>query len=75
MRSYATENNSIVLNATGSKQVSKGQNSVNIYGNKVVINGKSIAFDGIISLSSITIGSQKLDDMIYAMIDEKLNSP
>ena len=55
--------------------MSNESNTVNIYGNKVVINGKSIAFDGIISLSSITIGSQKLDDMIYAMIEEKLNSP
>ena len=40
MRSYATHNNAIVLNATGSKQVSKGPNTVNIYGNKVTINGK-----------------------------------
>ena len=40
MRSYATDNNSIVLNATGSKKVSNGSNTVNIYGKKVLINGK-----------------------------------
>ena len=82
MRSYATANNSIVLNATGNKQVSNGSNTVNIYGNKVLINGKSIAFDGITHLSSITVGSQKLDNMIYAdlsarisdMIDSKIAS-
>ena len=39
MRSYAKDNNSIVLNATGSKQMSNDSNSVNIYG-KVFINGK-----------------------------------
>ena len=39
MRSYATHNNAIVLNATGNKQVSNDSNSVNIYG-KVYINGK-----------------------------------
>ena len=82
MRSYATANNSIVLNATGNKQKSNGTNTVNIYGNKVLINGKSIAFDGIAHLSSITVGSQKLDNMIYAdlsarisdMIDSKIAS-
>lgn len=42
MRSYATDNNAIVLNATGNKQVSNGPNTVNIYGNKVFINGKSL---------------------------------
>ena len=41
MRSYAKDNNSIVLNATGSKQMSNDSNSVNIYG-KVYINGKSL---------------------------------
>ena len=41
MRSYAKDNNSIVLNATGNKQVSNDSNSVNIYG-KVFINGKSL---------------------------------
>lgn len=41
MRSYATDNNSIVLNATGSKKISNGSNTVNIYG-KVYINGKSL---------------------------------
>ena len=41
MRSYATHNNAIVLNATGSKRVSNGSNTVNIYG-KVFINGKSL---------------------------------
>ena len=46
MRSYAKDNNSIVLNATGSKQVSNGSNTVNIYG-KVFINGRSL--DEIIS--------------------------
>lgn len=46
MRSYATHNNAIVLNATGNKQVSNDSNSVNIYG-KVYINGKSL--DKIIS--------------------------
>ena len=82
MGSYATANNSIVLNATGNKQVSNESNTVNIYGNKVLINGKSIAFDGITNLSSITVGSQKLDNMIYAdlsarisdMIDSKIAS-
>ena len=42
MRSYATDNNSIVLNATGSKKISNGSNTVNIYGSKVYINGKSL---------------------------------
>ena len=42
MRSYATDNNSIVLNATGNKKVSNGPNTVNIYGSKVFINGKSL---------------------------------
>ena len=82
MRSYATANNSIVLNATGNKRVSNESNTVNIYGNKVLINGNSIAFDGITYLSSITVGSQKLDAMIYAdlsariseMIDSKIAS-
>ena len=46
MRSYAKDNNSIVLNATGNKQVSNGSNTVNIYG-KVFINGKLL--DDIIS--------------------------
>ena len=41
MRSYATHNNAIVLNATGSKKESNDSNSVNIYG-KVFINGKSL---------------------------------
>ena len=47
MRSYATHNNAIVLNATGNKQVSNGSNTVNIYGSKVFINGRSL--DEIIS--------------------------
>lgn len=47
MRSYAKDNNSIVLNATGNKQVSNGPNTVNIYGSKVFINGRSL--DKIIS--------------------------
>lgn len=46
MRSYATHNNAIVLNATGNKQVSNGQNTVNIYG-KIFINGKLL--DDIVS--------------------------
>ena len=79
MRSYATDNNAIVLNATGSKQVSKGQNSVNIYGKEVLINGSSIVFDGMTNtLKSIKIGNQTLDDILNArisqMIDEKLKS-
>ena len=41
MRSYAKDNNSIVLNATGSKRMSNGSNTVNIYG-EVFINGKSL---------------------------------
>ena len=41
MRSYATHNNAIVLNATGSKKESNDSNSVNIYG-KVYINGRSL---------------------------------
>lgn len=73
MRSYATANNSIVLNATGNKQVSNESNTVNIYGNKVVINGNSIAFDGITYLSSITVGSQKLDDMMYAALSSQIS--
>ena len=53
--------------------MSTGTNTVNIYGNKVVINSKSIAFDGITSLSSITVGTQSLSAMINAMIEEKLD--
>lgn len=69
MGSYATHNNAIVLNATGSKQVSKGQNSVNIYGKEVLINGSSIEFDGMTnSLKSIKIGNQTLDDILNARI-------
>lgn len=73
MRSYAKDNNSIVLNATGSKKESNDSNSVNIYGNKVVINGKSIAFNGINSLTSITVGNQKLDDLIYAALSSRIS--
>lgn len=46
MRSYATHNNAIVLNATGSKKESNDSNSVNIYG-RVFINGRPL--DKIIS--------------------------
>ena len=79
MRSYATDNTSIVLNATGNKRVSNGSNTVNIYGKEVLINGSSIAFDGMTnSLKSIKIGNQTLDDILNArisqMIDEKLKS-
>lgn len=42
MRSYATHNNAIVLNATGNKRMSNGPNTVNIYGSKVFINGRSL---------------------------------
>ena len=42
MRSYAKDNNSIVLNATGNKRMSNGSNTVNIYGSKVFINGRSL---------------------------------
>ena len=42
MRSYAKDNNSIVLNATGNKRESNGPKTVNIYGSKVYINGKPL---------------------------------